>query len=218
MRAQGATERVRVRMSTEDRWRQILHEGTRIVGQRGYYGFSVQDVAEACGLTVAGLLHHVGSKAGLLVALLEERDRNDKQFALGAGPEVAVAGGSDLDASVAAMRRLVVHNSMQPELVRLYSVLRGEALSAGHPAYEYFRERDAWALSQFAGMVDGAVPSPGATARQLLALMGGLEEQWLRDPDGVDLVAEWDRAVAAVLPLGGERARSGAGPGPQTVR
>ncbi|MFF4763190.1 hypothetical protein [Streptomyces sp. NPDC001292] len=47
----------------------------------------------------------------------------------------------------------------------------------------------------------GQVEEPRSTARQLLAVMGGLEEQWLREPGGVDLVAEWDRAVARLVPV-----------------
>jgi hypothetical protein len=39
---------------------------------------------------------------------------------------------------------------------------------------------------------------PGSMARQLLALMSGLEEQWLRDPDSMDLVQEWDRAMETI--------------------
>jgi hypothetical protein len=35
--------------------------------------------------------------------------------------------------------------------------------------------------------------------RQVLALMGGLEDQWLRDPAAVDLVREWDRAMDTIV-------------------
>jgi AcrR family transcriptional regulator len=37
----------------------------------------MQDVADRCGPTVPGVLRHVGSKAGLLVAVLEHRDIED---------------------------------------------------------------------------------------------------------------------------------------------
>ena len=39
---------------------------------------------------------------------------------------------------------------------------------------------------------------PGSVARQLLALMSGLEEQWLHDPGTMDLVQEWDRAMQTI--------------------
>jgi AcrR family transcriptional regulator len=37
----------------------------------------MQDVADRCGLTVPGVLRHVGSKTGLLVAVLAHRDVED---------------------------------------------------------------------------------------------------------------------------------------------
>ncbi|MGY1845374.1 TetR/AcrR family transcriptional regulator [Modestobacter sp. SYSU DS0875] len=189
------------RWTPEQRRRQILDEATRIVGQRGFYGFSVQAVADACGLTVAGLLHHVGSKEQLLVALLEDRDRRDAAAVAG---ELG-AGLDDLDGSSpaetrAVLRAVVVRNTTQPEIVRLYSMLRTESLFAGHPAHGYFRDRDARVLATLTRLVTGHVGHPGSTARQLLAVMGGLEEQWLRTPAEVDLVQEWERAVARLLP------------------
>jgi AcrR family transcriptional regulator len=190
------------RLSAEQRRRQIIDEAVRVVGRRGYYGFSVQEVAERCGLTVAGVLHHVGTKHGLLIAVLEDRDRRDHE---------AVTGGASFEAlpappeqmSIAEvgalLRRHVVRNAAQPELVRLYSMLRAESLYAGHPAYAYFRDRDESTLAKFTRLLTGKVDEPRSGARQLLALMGGLEEQWLRDPEGMDLVAEWDRAAVRVL-------------------
>ncbi|MBB3676373.1 TetR/AcrR family transcriptional regulator [Modestobacter versicolor] len=189
------------RRTPEERRRQILDEATRIVGQRGFYGFSVQAVADACGLTVAGLLHHVGSKDGLLVALLQDRDRRDAAAVAGElGAGLDDLDGSSVEAMVAVLHAVVARNTTQPEIVRLYSMLRTESLYAGHPAHEYFRERDARVLQTFTRLCTGHVEHPASTARQLLAVMGGLEEQWLRAPDDVDLVAEWDRAVQRLLP------------------
>lgn len=189
------------RWTPEERRRQILDEATRIVGLRGFYGFSVQAVADACGLTVAGLLHHVGSKDGLLVALLEDRDRRDDEAVAG---ELG-AGLDDLDGSsparvVEVLHAVVARNTTQPEIVRLYAMLRTESLFEGHPAHGYFRDRDARVLATFTRLCTGHVAHPASTARQLLAVMGGLEEQWLRSPDEVDLVQEWDRAVQVLLP------------------
>ena len=192
----------RVRLPPAERRRQIVQAATEVIGRRGYYGFSVAAVAERCGLTVAGLLHHVGTKDGLLIAVLEDRDRRDSEAVTGrAGlwlPEAV--GVLALPEAVQLLHDLVQRNRSQPEIVRLYSMLRTESLYEGHPAHEFFARRDEQVLGLFARLVSGHVAAPASTARQLLALMGGLEEQWLRDPDGVDLVAEWDRAVAAVLP------------------
>jgi AcrR family transcriptional regulator len=188
------------RLPRTRRRQQIVDEATRIIGQRGYYGFSMQELADSCGLTVAGLLHHVGSKEALLVSLLQARDQRDRD-ALGEWARFwrEETGGLLTVGDVAGLlRRIVVRNSTQPELVRLYSMLRAEAMLPGHPAYEYFKERDQQVLHAFACLFDGLAEYPVSTARQVLALMGGLEDQWLRDLAGVDLVGEWDRAMVMV--------------------
>jgi AcrR family transcriptional regulator len=183
-----------------DRREQILAEAIRIIGQRGYYGFSVQELADECGLTVAGVLHHVGTKENLLIALLQERDRRDTEAVLaqleqdlGRAPVVADARR--------ALRTVVARNVTQPELVRLQTMLRSESLYREHPAHEYFRDREARVLDAFTGLVAALGFRDGARsiARQLVATMTGLEEQWLRCPEEIDLVEEWDRAAARIL-------------------
>jgi AcrR family transcriptional regulator len=188
------------RLPRAERRQQIIEEATRIIGQRGYYGFSMQELADSCGLTVAGLLHHVGSKEALLVSLLQARDQRDRD-ALGEWARLyreeethhpAIGNAADL------LRRIVIRNSTQPELVRLYSMLRAESLYPGHPAYEYFKARDEQVLHGFTRLFNGLNDHPGSMARQLLALMSGLEEQWLHDPGTMDLVQEWDRAMETI--------------------
>src|ERR1700756_1648539 len=69
--------RDRTRMPAAQRRRQILDMTTRLIGERGFWALSMQDVADACGLTVPGLLHHVRSKDRLLLAVLDHRDEED---------------------------------------------------------------------------------------------------------------------------------------------
>src|SRR5689334_24941015 len=69
--------RERSRLPAQERRRLIIEAATRLVAERGFWGLSMQDVAADCGLTVPGLLHHVGSKDGLLIAILEHRDAED---------------------------------------------------------------------------------------------------------------------------------------------
>jgi hypothetical protein len=54
------------------------------------------------------------------------------------------------------------------------------------------------AQTSASGYRDGLTAHPGSLARQLLALMSGLEEQWLHHLDTVDLVQEWDRAMTTI--------------------
>jgi AcrR family transcriptional regulator len=196
----GAPGRRTERVPRAQRRQQIIAEATRIIGQRGYYGFSMQELADSCGLTVAGLLHHAGSKEELLIALLQARDQRDRD-ALGEWARTfrdQHPGQAALEEAVAVLRQVVARNAAQPELVRLYAMLRAESLYPLHPAREYFMARDEQVLGAFTRLFDGLTGHPASVARQLLALMGGLEEQWLRDP-AMDLVAEWNRAMNTVV-------------------
>jgi AcrR family transcriptional regulator len=175
---------------------QILDATTQLIAERGFWGLSMQDVADRCGLTVPGVLHHVGSKDGLLVAVLEHRDDQDAR-ALAAEldrPAGDLSDHSGLDevelAEICAA--LVRRNARQPEIVRLYAVLESEALAPDHPANAYFVERQRRVLDAFERMARGRTPHPRRLARHVLALMDGLQIQWLRTPDEVDFAREWE--------------------------
>lgn len=55
-------------------------------------------------------------------------------------------------------------------------------------------------LDLLAGYVAPFGPHPRSSARQILALMGGLEEQWLREEGAFDLAGEFDAAITLILP------------------
>jgi AcrR family transcriptional regulator len=202
----------RIRTSPELRREQIINEAVLLIGERGYYGFGIKELAQRCGLGNAGLLHHFGSKERLLIAVLEARDRSD--FA--AATNFLRLSGVRYDAGrlgLAAFRDVlsatVEKNSREPELIRLFAVLQAEALNHTHPAHDYFLTREAAILNVFTSALAPYVERPLSVARQLLAQWLGLEQQWLRTDQGFDLVAEWRlvaqsaglRADAAVTPL-----------------
>jgi hypothetical protein len=140
------------------------------------------------------------AKEALLVSLLQARDQRDRD-ALGEWARLSrqeEARHPTIGDAAGLLHRIVVRNSSQPELVRLYSMLRAESLYPGHPGYEYVKARDEQVLHAFTRLFDGLAGHPGSMARQLLALMSGLEEQWLHDPDSMDLVQEWDRAMETI--------------------
>ncbi|MGO1240602.1 MAG: TetR/AcrR family transcriptional regulator, partial [Cellulosimicrobium funkei] len=62
----------------EQRRREILRTAVEVFGEQGFRGSSLREIAARVGISEAGLLHHFGSKAGLLTATLEERDRRDR--------------------------------------------------------------------------------------------------------------------------------------------
>jgi len=94
---------------------------------------------------------------------------------------------------------LVRRNATQPEIVRLFCVLEAESLAPDHPASGYFAERQDRALRGFAALAADSVPDSLSLARQVVAIMDGLQIQWLRAPETTDLVAEWRTAAAKVF-------------------
>ncbi|AYF75921.1 TetR family transcriptional regulator [Nocardia yunnanensis] len=184
------TPHPRRRRRGEDRREQIIDEALKAFADNGYHNTSVAEIAERCGLSQPGLMHYFPTKAALLSAVLDYRDRLDyDRFAF----------DQPLHGKEALLRlaTLVDHNMHVPGLVRAFTVLTGEAVTADHPAHE-------WALRRYrtlerylteslrAGMADGSIRSgidPASVARQVFAMMDGLQLQWLVDPDNVDMAA-----------------------------
>jgi AcrR family transcriptional regulator len=52
------------------RHREILESAARLICEKGYEGTSIQDIADACGMTKAGLYHHIRSKEHLLLEIM----------------------------------------------------------------------------------------------------------------------------------------------------
>ncbi|HYR55741.1 MAG TPA: TetR/AcrR family transcriptional regulator [Myxococcaceae bacterium] len=55
---------------SQQRYQAILESAARVICARGYDGASMQEIAEACGMTKAGLYHHIETKEKLLVAIM----------------------------------------------------------------------------------------------------------------------------------------------------
>ena len=198
--------RERSRLPAAQRRRQIMEVTSELIAERGFWGLSMQDVADGCGLTVPGLLHYVGSKAGLLIAVLEHRDVADAQslrVQLGVGEDEVPDEWSDGGPEGIDLRQLCAatmrRNVQQPEIVRLFAVLEVESLNPGHPAHAYFAARQARVVSSFAALATELTDRPELFARQVVAMMDGLQVQWLRDPAAIDLVAEWDVAAETLF-------------------
>jgi AcrR family transcriptional regulator len=56
--------------SAKTRHRKILQTAAQLICQHGYEATSIQRIAEACGLTKAGLYHHMRSKEHLLLEIM----------------------------------------------------------------------------------------------------------------------------------------------------
>ncbi|MFI9610610.1 TetR/AcrR family transcriptional regulator [Streptomyces sp. NPDC052023] len=168
------------RVRSEERRAEIVRAALEVIAERGYRGASLAAVAERVGLTQQGLLHHFPTKDALLVAVLEERDQWD------AVPDSRWR--FDLLAS------LVEYNAMRPGIVQTFSALLGESVTEGHPARDYFTARYTRVRESMAAVLraeyGGRLPNgltPERTAPLLVAVMDGLQYQWLLDPESVDM-------------------------------
>jgi AcrR family transcriptional regulator len=167
----------------------VLQAALQSIAANGYRGSTLAGIAAEAGLTSAGLLHHFPSKEQLLVAVLAERDRLD-------GARFRLAGFRGL-AALDRLIELVRHNTMVPGLVQAYTVLMGESVSEGHPAREWFRDRYPrrranLAAALRAGVQSGEIRADAdcdALAAEIIAMMDGLQVQWVLAPDQVDMAA-----------------------------
>lgn len=193
-----ATGPERVRMSGDERRAAILEQAIWLVSEQGFSGLTVNLLARRCGLTTAGLLHHFGSKEALILALLDERDRRDRTALVEA---LGLTRGQELSRSeaLAILTAIVARNVGQPHLVRLNAMVRAEALVPDHFAREYFKLREIRVHALFADLVRPFTAEAESTAMELMAMMHGLEAQWLRESCGFDLVAAWTKAAQKLL-------------------
>ena len=120
---------------------------------------------------------------------------------------------------------IAAHNERHRGIVGLYVRLAAEAVEDGHPAREYFtrhyrgaREymRSSFAALAQAGQLREGV-DPAAAAVSFVALMDGLQVQWLTSPGQIDLVGPLRFFLQQVLsvPLDGEG--EGLGPCPDSA-
>jgi AcrR family transcriptional regulator len=175
--------------------RDILDQATALFGEAGYRGTSLREIAARCGISHPGLLHHFPTKESLLLAVLAHRDEVDQ--------ERVTAGHASGAAALLRLVDVVALNMTRRGIVELFTVLSAEATAADHPAHGYFVDRysrivreieEAYAEARAAGDLRPGI-DPARAARDLVALMDGLQIQWLLGDPGLDMAA----AVAAHL-------------------
>ena len=167
---------------------QIIDGAVELFGRIGYRHATILDIATHVGISRTGLLHHFPSKEALLKAILAKRDLEDMER-FGPSDEPL----SDLRNLVGLVR----HNAGISDLVGLFAVLSAESADPAHPAHDYFvlryeRARAAMRESLVrAREADLLAPGVdiGHQSRALVALLDGLQIQWLLAPDEVDMAA-----------------------------
>lgn len=187
----------------QERRAEIVRRALDVIAERGYRGATLSAVAERAGLTQQGLLHYFPTKEALLIAVLAERDQWDTGAARRDG------GGTW---PLELLASLVEYNAMRPGVVQTFSALLGESVTQGHPARDWFARRYERVRADMADSLRGEfgdrLPgglTPEGAAPLLVAMLDGLQFQWLHDPDAVDMPALF-RAFVSLLRQGDEGA------------
>lgn len=170
---------------------QIVDIAFEFFGTRGYHGVSMLEIADACGVTRPGLIHHFPSKEALLEAVLEQRDERAARLFFDGAP-------TESDDGLAYFNRLIrvaEYNAHDLGLVRLFAMLSTEAADPSHPAHEYYvtryrrslaRTRDALGNLERRGLLHEHAKRECLDA-EIIALMDGLQIQMLLTPGSVDM-------------------------------
>ncbi|GHG54938.1 TetR family transcriptional regulator [Sinomonas cellulolyticus] len=158
----------------------------------GYNKTSISEVALRTGLSQSGLLHHFPNKTALLSAVLEQRENEDSEFLFGDGE--APLGWAAFDSLIA----LVARNSTRPEWIGLFVRISAEASEPKHPAHEWilnhYRSVRTWLAravehGKKAGEIIPEAPTD-AIVRNTIAVLDGLQQQWVAEPHSLSMVAE----------------------------
>jgi AcrR family transcriptional regulator len=190
----------RSRPETIARRRVILDAAVDIFGAKGFAGGTLQDIADQVGMTHAGILHHFGSKDQLLLEVLEHRDQTD----------VADIEGQHIPDGIGLFRHLVktaLLNSQRAGIVQAYAVLSAESVTDDHPGRSYFERRYRTLRSEVVAAfrevcAERGIDTPDTVddaAASILAVMDGLQVQWLLDPSAVDLAQASAFAIESIV-------------------
>jgi len=158
---------------------EILTAALDVIARNGYRRTSVRELADAVGLSQAGLLHYFTSKEELFQEVLRKRDEVDMSHF-----------GVHVEHPIDGLIGVIAHNAEVPGLVQLYARLSVEAVDREHPSHDFFVRRYEAVRREFSGFIrdeqraGNIDPELDAdlTATLFVAASDGLQTQWLLDP------------------------------------
>ena len=164
--------------------KEILSAALDAYATSGHAGPTLNAIADAVGLTVAGVLHYFPSREHLFVEILRARDEADVARLDAAAP----AG----DGPWAVLRS----TTSTPGLVKLFVDMSAAAADPSHPAHDFM-------LLRTRGLAERLADLNGVSAGDwripvLIAAAEGLQIQWLREPS-VDIVGSLQRLAHVLL-------------------
>lgn len=180
----------------------ILEAALGVFARGGFRKGSIREIAEAVGMSEAGLLHHFPNKSALLAEVLDLRDQHSLEL-------VPIEGPEPLD-TLRGLVQLARYNASVPGVVELYCTLSAEATTPDHPAHAYFVGRYTSTVTNLTrsferceerGLLRDGI-RPASAARATVALMDGLQVQWLLDRDSVDMAEELAAYLHSIVDFG----------------
>ncbi|XVU27871.1 TetR/AcrR family transcriptional regulator [Actinoplanes sp. CA-054009] len=183
--------------------KEIVDACVAVFADNGFHGTTMSAIAQRAGISQTRLLHHFSGKAELLSEVLTTHEREMAELIDSA------EGAAALQVHV----REVGKNRERREVVQLHSIISAEAAVATHPAHEVYRSRydqlrlhltGVFAELRGAGRLAVAT-KPEILASQFIALMDGLQLQWLYNPAAIDVAAQLEAFLATVMTDDGGR-------------
>ncbi|NAS26123.1 TetR family transcriptional regulator [Herbidospora sp. NEAU-GS84] len=175
------------------RRRAMVDAAIELFARQGVRGTGVAAVAERAGATPSALIHHFGSKDGLVQAVLEEADRRALER-LSASPDAEPT----LDQAFEWFVRDAGHTAAADrDLAALHTTLTAENLEPGAALHTWFRDRGRALRAHLTSLYGRAVADgsaragldPSILAAETAAFIEGAHLVWLLDPERVDLAA-----------------------------
>ncbi|MFI8632590.1 TetR/AcrR family transcriptional regulator [Microbacterium sp. NPDC077663] len=175
---------------TEATRQAILDAALEVFSGSGYRAGSLREIALRVGMSEAGLLHHFRNKSALLEAVLEEKDERART--------IVPTGSEDGAAVLRGLVDLAAYNASIPGVVELFATLSGEATAPDHPAHAYFVRRYNFTRTTIERALDNLERdgrlrhgmTPRRAAITIIAMMDGLQVQWLLDRSVLDMAEE----------------------------
>lgn len=179
---------------------EILKAAIETFGAKGSTNGTLADIAEQVGMTHAGVLHHFGSKQNLLLEVLTYRDQTDVEGLA----DKHIPGGPQLFLHLV---RTAFANARRPGIVQVFTVLSAESVTDNHAARSYFESRYQVLRNDVRQAFEVLCEQEGVTDRDridkacasILAVMDGLQLQWLLEPTAFDLGEATEFAITALV-------------------
>lgn len=157
----------------------------------------MKDIAQRAGISQTGLAHHFPDKRQLMLAVLEERERQ----------ESALAADSHEPDFLHAQLAIARDSSRSAGLLQLHTTISAEAIEADHPAHEFYLDRYDNLRTFLSALFEmqrdhgrlKADADPQALANLFVAAIDGLQLQWLYHPEQVDIAESLEALIDALI-------------------